>query len=114
MGRPKQHEPRCKQLNLSLTESELARIAQRAEAVGMLCVHFARTLILDETRKLAPKLQPVSNFDRQIYGQLSRLGNLLNQIVRHLHTTGDPLPPDLELLLKDIRQILARGMRDGS
>jgi hypothetical protein len=28
--------------------------------------------------------------------------------VRHLHHTGDPLPPDLEPLLKDIRHMLAK------
>jgi hypothetical protein len=30
-------------------------------------------------------------------------------MIRHLHRTGDPLPADLEPLLKDIRQILARA-----
>jgi hypothetical protein len=42
---------------------------------------------------------------------LSRLGNLLNQMVRHLHQTGDPLPPDLEPLLRDIRQIIERRVQ---
>ena len=30
-------------------------------------------------------------------------------MVRHLHRTGDPLPADLEPLLKDIRQIMRAG-----
>src|ERR1700743_1797171 len=111
MGRPKLHQSRCKQLNISLTESELAGLVQRAEAVGMRCVHYGRALLLDESRKITPKQQTTSNFDRLVYGQLSRLGNLLNQIVRHLHMTGDPLPADLEPLLKDIRQILAQSAR---
>jgi hypothetical protein len=46
------------------------------------------------------------------YGQLARLGNNLNQMVRHLHQTGDPLPADLEPLLTDIRRIIARGAAD--
>ena|GEM_PF-4540712 len=37
---------------------------------------------------------------RLVHAQLSRLGNNLNQMVRHLHQTGDPLPTDLEHLLK--------------
>ena len=50
--------------------------------------------------------------ERLIYAQLVRLGNNLNQMVRHLHRTGDPLPADLEPLLADIRQLIARGCRD--
>jgi hypothetical protein len=46
--------------------------------------------------------------ERLIHSQLVQLGNNLNQLVRHLHSTGEPLPPDLEPLLADIRQIIAR------
>ena len=43
MGRPKKSsEPRDKQLNLSLTASELESIKRRAEAIGMRPVHFGR------------------------------------------------------------------------
>jgi len=113
MGRPNKSEPRCKQLNLSLTASELESISGRAQALGMRPVHFGRALLLDQNRALTIKREPDnSNMERLIYGQLVRLGNNLNQMVRHLHRTGDPLPPDLEPLLKDIRQIIARRWRD--
>ena len=112
MGRPTKAEPRCKQLNLSLTESELESIRTRAEAVGMRVVHFGRALLTDHDRKIAPKLAPEGNIQRLIYAQLVRLGNNLNQIARHAHRTGDPLPTDLEPLLKDIRQIIDRRCRD--
>src|SRR5258707_432539 len=110
MGRPTKSEPRCAQLNLSLTASELANIKRRAEAVGMRPVHFGRALLLDQEREISTGRQPARNVERLIYTQLGRLGNNLNQLIRHLHTTGDPLPRDLELLLKDIRQIIARGI----
>ena len=74
-------------------------------------VHLARKLLLDPSRQVAVKRETNGNADRLIYGQLVRLGNNLNQMVRHLHQTGDPLPPDLEPLLKDIRQIIARVVR---
>jgi hypothetical protein len=113
MGRPIKPDPRCEQLNLSLTVSELASIKKRAEAVGMRPVHFGRALLFAEKDAPAKLQTPVAgNLDRLIYGQLVRIGNNLNQLVRHLHQTGDPLPPDLEPLLIDIRQILARRMRD--
>jgi hypothetical protein len=108
MGRPKTSDPRCQQLNLSLSASELEGIRSRAAALGMRPVHFGRALLLDQSRTLA-KNAATSNNDRLIYGQLVRLGNNLNQIVRHLHQTGDPLPADLEPLLTDIRRIIARG-----
>jgi Bacterial mobilisation protein (MobC) len=112
MGRPnKTTEPRDKQLNLSLTTAEFDNLCQRAAALGLRPVHFGRALVLDQGRTLE-KSTPTSNTDRLIYGQLVRLGNNLNQMVRHLHQTGDPLPADLEPLLTDIRRIIARGCGD--
>jgi hypothetical protein len=108
MGRPKTSEPRTRQLNLSLTESELARITRRAEALGMRPVHFGRALLLEQRAKVVTTSEPSGNVERLIYAQLVRLGNNLNQMVRHLHRTGDRLPTDLEPLLKNIRQIIAR------
>jgi hypothetical protein len=109
MGRPKATEPRDRQFNLSLTASELARIQRRAEAVGLRPAHLGRALLLDENRTINFAKKEIGNpLQRLIYAQLMRLGNNLNQLVRHLHRTGDPLPPDLEPLLIDIRRILAR------
>jgi hypothetical protein len=109
MGRPRKSEPRIRQLNFSLTEAELNSLTHRAQALGMRPVHFGRALLLDQDHKPTLKSSAPSNIERLIYGQLCRLGNNLNQLVRHLHQTGDPLPADLEPLLKDIRQIIARG-----
>lgn len=112
MGRPRKSEPRSEQFNLCLTRGELESIKRRAQAVGMRPVHFGRALLLDQDRKIAVTRDAESNPGRLIYGQLVRLGNNLNQLVRHLHRTGDPLPADLEPLLKDIRQIITHGCRD--
>lgn len=110
MSRSTKSEPRDKQLNLSLTASELARIRQRAEAVGMRPVHFGRAMVLDEGRRLIPKEGVEQNTPRLLYMQLVRLGNNLNQLVRHLHSHGGPLPADLEPLLRDIRHLIIRNM----
>jgi Bacterial mobilisation protein (MobC) len=109
MGRPRISEPRCHQLNLSLTARELDSIKRRATALGMRPAHFGRAMLLDKNKQ--PSIKPEKshgNIDHLVYGQLARLGNNLNQIVRRLHQTGDPLPADLEPLLNDIRAILAR------
>jgi Bacterial mobilisation protein (MobC) len=111
MARPRKSEPRDQQFNLSLTARELESITQRAHALGMRPIYFGRALLLDPGRKVTLKHETESNMGRLIYDQLVRLGNNLNQLVRHLHRTGDPLPADLEPLLKDIRQIINRVPR---
>jgi hypothetical protein len=110
LGRPKANEPRCHQLNLSLSASEFASIRKRASALGMRTAHFGRAMLLERDSRAA-KHDAENNHEQLIYGQLVRLGNNLNQLVRHLHRTGDPLPADLEPLLRDIRQVIAREGR---
>jgi len=111
MARPRKSEPRDRQLNLSLTVSELESIKRRAEALGMRPVHFGRAVLLNHDAKLAVKRETNDNLQRLVYDQLVRLGNNLNQMVRHLHRTGDPPPPDLEPLLTDIRHIIERRVQ---
>lgn len=105
MGRPKQSELRDRQFNVGLTAAEYESLVRRAEALGMRPVHYGRALLLERKTKI--ENPPESNFPRLIYGQLARMGNNLNQMMRHLHRTGDPLPKDLEPLLNDIRRIIA-------
>ncbi len=68
-------------------------------------------MLLSRSIEPALKSETNDNTQRLIYAQLVRLGNNLNQMVRHLHATGDPLPADLEPLLRDIRQILTRRVQ---
>jgi hypothetical protein len=106
MGRPRATEPRTLQLNLSFTASELEDIKKRASALGMRPSYFGREVLLDVKER--PGTPEANHLHRVIHQQLIRLGNNLNQMVRHLHQTGDPLPPDLEPLLTDIRGLIAR------
>jgi hypothetical protein len=108
LARPKKSEPRDQQLNLSLTAAELASIKRRAEALGMRVAHFGRALLVTEEHKVLVTHAPENHTSRFVRNQLARLGNNLNQLVRHLHRTGDPLPADLEPLLNDIRKIIGQ------
>ncbi|GLR89754.1 hypothetical protein GCM10007857_64680 [Bradyrhizobium iriomotense] len=108
MGRPRKSEPRDRQFNLSLTASEYESVVRRAEALGMRPVHFGRALLCREEGRAARKHELADNGWRVIAAGLSRLGNNLNQLVMRLHMTGEPLPPDLEPLLNDIRGLIAR------
>ena len=95
------------QLKLNFTADELASIKSRAEALGMRPVHFGRAVLLAGGH-LVIQTERASSATGKILVQLSLLGHNLNQLVRHLHMTNDPLPADLEPLLADIRAILTR------
>jgi hypothetical protein len=110
MGRPKVPNPRDQQFKLYFTAGELAIIKRRAEALGMRPVHFGRAVLLADGYAGVQSEQAISAA-RLVLAQLARLGNNLNQMVRHLHATGDPLPADLEPLLTDIRSIVTRELR---
>lgn len=109
MGRPKKMEPRDRQFNVSLTATEYESLVKRAQNVGMQPIHFGRNLLADSDQARSATRETVTSVQRLIYSQLARIGNNLNQLMRHLHRTGDPVPADLEPLLKDIRQIIARA-----
>ena len=101
-------DPRCYQLNLSLTRDELEDIKRRAEALGMRPVHFARAILLSRTASAAEPVTATNQASRHVHLALSRLGNNLNQAVRKFHETEQCPPADLEPLLKDIRALMAR------
>jgi hypothetical protein len=107
MGRPKNPNRRDRQLNISLTSAELESIGARAQGHGMPPVEYSRWILLDQGKTTALPAAPAPRFDRLVYLQLSRLGNLLNQLVRHAHAT-DELLPELASLLADIRDILRK------
>jgi hypothetical protein len=108
MRQYKNHDPRRFQLNLSLTAAELEDIKQRAEALGLRPVHFARLAALRSNPENTVKSAPENQVLRKINLELARVGNNLNQISRNFHQLKVPLPNDLEPLLKDIRALIAR------
>ena len=103
MARPKTTVLRDRQLNISLTQREFEAVRVRAERAGLRLTEFARAVLLSQQLTLAEPRAADSVGQRLIHAQLQRLGNNLNQMVRHVHATGDPMPADLEPLLRDIR-----------
>src|SRR4051794_29088734 len=110
MGRPKKENPRDRQLNIHLTAGELATVVTRAAAFGMRPVDYGRWVLIDNGRPSAVPTQPEARFDRLVHIQLRRLGNLLNQLVRHAHQSGEAPAEDLKPLLRDIRAQLERSL----
>lgn len=114
MARPKKEKKRDQQLNLGLTEDELKAVRARAFAAGMRIVDYARHLLLGGRNASARLDKQPTRIERLVIVQLKRLGNNLNQIARVLNTYPGPAPPSLEPLLRDIRRMLAKGVRHGS
>lgn len=110
MGRPKKPDRRDRQLNIHLTGGEFKTIAKRASACGMHPVDYSRWVLVDRAQPAALPVPAESRFDRLVYIQLQRLGNLLNQLVRHVHQTGETPADDLVPLLRDIRTALNGNM----
>jgi len=98
-------------LKLYFTATEYECLVRRAKAIGARPTHFGRMLVLDKEVVPEPHLRTPSYAEKLNYLALSRVGSNLNQMMRHLHHTGDPAPADLEPLLRDIRQIIERGVK---
>jgi hypothetical protein len=111
MGRPKISNLRDMRLKLNLTAAEYECVVRRAEAVAMRPVHYARMLMLDRDVEPGTRPRAPGEIERLNYQALCRVGSSLNQMMRHLHQTGGPASADLEPLLRDIREILNRGIK---
>lgn len=113
MARPRKHELRDHQLNLALTQREMEVVRARAAAAGTPPVDYARRLLLQQSQ--AAETSDQVRTERLLHEQLKRLGNNLNQVVRMQNLLRVPAPADLQPLLQEIRQLIARGFaRDRS
>ena len=78
--------------------------------MGLRPAHYARNRLL-LPQAISSHADDSGNIARLVYDQLKRLGNNLNQMMRHLHQTGEPVPADLGPLLTDIRDLIAKVNR---
>lgn len=108
MGRPKLTLKRDQQLNLRFTPPEYEEVKTRAETYGLRPIDYGRAVLLNERREFEAT-RPVGTIERLWLAQVRRLGNNLNQMMRHLHMTKEPAPPTLALLLDEIRELLRRS-----
>jgi hypothetical protein len=113
-GRPPkpQGKKRSKILGVRFSEEELRTVEERADGEPLSC--YLRRIALGEQRRGA-----VPRANRAIAGQLAKIGNNLNQLVRLAHTgrLQAALEPQLKRLLAEItryRQELLGSPREGS
>jgi hypothetical protein len=86
-------ERRTAFLGIQLTPTERADLDAAAHEVGAPVSAFARELLLRRgaTVVASTRRNPEA---AKLMRELNAIGNLLNQIARHLHTTGDTRPWD--------------------
>jgi len=82
-GRPRTDNPRSKSLNVRFTEDEWARVLERAAPSGRPPRELAREALLHGLMTSAPKSR--ARADAELTGQVARIGNNLNQVVRMLN-----------------------------
>jgi len=82
-GRPRTDNPRSKSLNVRFTEDEWARVLERAAPSGRPPRELAREALLHGSMTSAPKSR--ARADAELTGQVARIGNNLNQVVRTLN-----------------------------
>lgn len=112
MARPKTNEPRGCQLNLHLTRTEIEAVRARAAEAGMRVPDYGRVQVLGAAAAVAAQAAP-SRSDLLLVAQWRAVGVNLNQVARRLNAMPVPmLPPSLEPLLRDIRALIDRELRD--
>jgi Bacterial mobilisation protein (MobC) len=106
-GRPRlrPEKLRSKRIRIRLSESELSLLEE--QAAGEPLPSWIRERLVGEPRS---SLQTVPSANREIAGQLAKIGNNINQLVRLAHTGRFPFR--LEPLLKELYQRLARYQRE--
>ena len=105
MARPKSATHRNRQLNVALTATEFERVREAAQLLGMTLVAYARARLLDESMGSAA---PMAAMDRLALNQLKRIGNNLNQMTRQLNALGVASLNEIDLTLRDVRELLRR------
>ena len=106
-GRPRKppDKLRSQRIRIRLSESELALLKERAE--GRPLPSWIRERLLEEPKGPLPVI-PLAN--REIAGQVAKLGNNINQLVRLAHTGR--FPAHFKPLLHQLYEAIARYQRE--
>jgi Bacterial mobilisation protein (MobC) len=108
LARPKHKLKRDRQFNMSLTAREHELLHTRAAACRMRPVDYGRARLFTDKRVGDAPTASRPHLDPLFYAHLSRLGNNLNQVARKMNAFGQPVPPDFDELLRDIRSLISR------
>lgn len=133
MARPRAEKPLAATLRVRLTEADMVTLRLAAVSAGAALGPYARHLLEEaikaekpkkSRRKKSPPSQSavvaiapgqVVRMDVAELHEVRRVGLNLNQLLKYLHTYQVPPPPDLEMLIEQVRDaltpMLARSSR---
>ena len=110
MPRPPKHPDACKVRVISyrVTDSEHAKLAQRAATANMRINEFAKALALSKSDKLT--VETTMRYDPMLINELNRIGTNLNQMVKRFHMTGR-VSPKMETLCDRIEALIDEAQK---
>lgn len=110
MPRPVKDDPRDRFKTFRFTEAEIARLNSHAKAAGRTLSDYVRTRLLDgdrpESGRRSREPLPSSRSEfalRSLAEQMRRVGVNLNQIAHRMNEQRVPPPPELTMVLDEIR-----------
>ena len=103
MGRPRKELSALKiiQVNVRMTADEYVRVSTNAETLGISVADYIRKL---GSGKSLPK-KKVDAMDRELFVQLSRIGNNINQLTK-VYNSGIRDPFNIKELLIEVKDLL--------
>lgn len=113
MPRPPSVNPRSKQLGVALTQDEYAIVTERADAVGLRPVDYARAAMLGQMI-VAAKAVTMSRYDKLTLEAWSRVGSNLNQVARQLNSLQRVEAAEVQLVLADVRKLIIEAQSHGA
>ena len=111
MGRPRLAEGAIREnFTVRLTAAERARVEEKARQLNLSPSDYARACLVRGTVRVVQE----GGFDPELVRGVLAIGNNLNQIARHLNTSGAFSPAKLDAVLDAISALLTEaGRRHG-
>jgi len=108
MGRPRLAENAIREnFTVRLTAAERARVEEKARQLNLSPSDYARACLVRGTVRVVQE----GGFDPELVRGVLAIGNNLNQIARHLNTTGQIDPTELHEVLAMVRAFLTEAGR---
>ena len=105
---PKQPDERkTRVISYRVTDSERAKLAQRAATSNMRINEFAKALALSKSDTLT--VETTTRYDPMLINELNRIGTNLNQMVKRFHITGR-VSPKMEALCGRIDALIDEAL----
>lgn len=98
---------RDKKLTIRVSRNELAILKKKAQSAGMVTARYIRETALNKEIKML-FAKRFSEDEKELLKQLSRLGNILNQAVKKMHSENEKkdVLKTIQLIQENLKQLL--------